>query len=143
VLGEHYSARETDRFQTVAWADAAHPSIQRANRWEGVKFYQVVRVEPGSAKVVARLADQAPVLLEKQVGQGRVIVFASALDNLSNDFPLHASFVPFVQETAGYLAGLEDAARNLTVDADDAREGFREVRRLGRQTIEEAAKCRT
>jgi len=135
VLGEHYSARETDRFQTVAWADAAHPSIQRANRWEGVKFYQVVRVEPGSAKVVARLADQAPVLLEKQVGQGRVIVFASALDNLSNDFPLHASFVPFVQETAGYLAGLEDAARNLTVDADDAREGFREVRRLGRQEL--------
>jgi hypothetical protein len=135
IMGEHYSARETDRFETVAWADTAHPSVQRANRWEGVKFYQVARVEPGNAKTIVRLADQAPVLLEKQVGQGRVIVFASALDNLANDFPLHASFVPFVQETAGYLAGLEEALRNLTVDADDAREGFREVWRHGREEL--------
>jgi hypothetical protein len=135
LRGERYSSRDGDLFQAIAWVDPAHPSIRLANNWEGVKFYQVARVEPGSAKVVARLADQTPVLLEKRVGQGRVIVFASAFDNLSNDFPLHASFVPFVQETARYLASLDDAPRNLTVDSDQAQGGFHQVRQHGRQEL--------
>ena len=37
------------------------------------------------------------------MGEGRVLVFASTFDNISNDFPLHASFVPFVEQTAQYL----------------------------------------
>ncbi len=118
AIGEaRYAAREGDRFQTVAYIDPAHPAVQRSHQWDNVKFYQSVRVEPGKSKVIAKLSDNTPLLLEKQIGEGRVLVFASTFDNISNDFPLHPSFVPFVEETASYLGGLDDGSANFTVGA--------------------------
>ena len=54
--------------------------------------------------MAARLGDQTPLLLDQQLGEGHVLVFASTFDNIANDFPLHSSFVPFVEQTARYLA---------------------------------------
>jgi len=51
------------------------------------------------------------------VGEGRVIVFTSTFDNVGNDLPLHASFVPFVEETARYLGGQQDRSTNVAVDS--------------------------
>jgi len=117
VLESRYTSREGQRFQTVDWLDTAHPSILRANRWEGVKFYQLFRVEEAGLRVLARVADQTPALLEKQEGSGRVLLFASTLDNISNDFPLHAAFVPFIEQTARYLSGLDEGRGSLPVDS--------------------------
>jgi hypothetical protein len=115
IVEARYAPREGERFQTVAYLDPAHPSIRRANRWEGVKFYQAIRVQPGKSRIAARLSDETPLLMEKQIGEGRVLVFASTFDNIANDFPLHASFVPFVEQTASYLAGLDDSQSNFMV----------------------------
>lgn len=117
VVESRYSTRQGERFLAVDWVDAGHPSIRRANRWDGVRFYQVMRVEPGKGQVAARLTDQTPVLIESKAGAGRVLVFASTFDNFANDFPLHASFVPFVEQTARYLSGFEDRPGNFTVGA--------------------------
>ena len=70
-----------------------------------MKFYHVVRIEPGEAHVVARLTDGTPLLLEKQAGEGRMLLFTSTFDNISNDFPLHTSFVPFIEQAVHYLGG--------------------------------------
>ena len=43
---------------------------EKADHWSGVKFYFAVRVDPGDARVVARLTDQTPLLLEKKIGEG-------------------------------------------------------------------------
>jgi hypothetical protein len=110
-----YAGREGERFQTAAWLDSAHPSIQNDNRWDDVKFYQAIRVAPGDARVAARLSDGTPLLLDRQVGAGRVLVFASTFDNVANDFPLHTSFVPFIEQTARYLGRLEGGPASLTV----------------------------
>jgi hypothetical protein len=110
-----YAGREGDRFQTAAWLDSSHPAILTDNRWEGVKFYQAIRVAPGDARVVARLSDQTPLLLDQQVGQGRILIFTSTFDNIANDFPLHASFVPFVEQTARYLGRLDAGPAGVTV----------------------------
>jgi hypothetical protein len=117
IQGSAYAARADSRFETVASADAEHPALRRANKLDGVKFYQVIRVDPGQSHVVARLTNQAPLLLEKQVGEGRVIVFTSTFDNVGNDMPLHAAFVPFVEETARYLGGQQDRSTNVAVDS--------------------------
>lgn len=114
LLETRYAPRDRERFQTLAHFDSGHPA---AGRWEGVKFYQVVRVEPGSARVLARLSDQTPVLVEQQLGEGRVLVFGSTFDNISSDFPLHASWVLFIDRTARYLGRLEELASSLVVDA--------------------------
>ena len=117
IVESRYAARQGERFQTVDWLDTAHPSIQRANRWEGVKFYQLFRVEAANMRVLARVADQTPVLLERQEGTGRVLLFTSTLDNIANDFPLHSAFVPFVEQTARYLSGLDEGRSSVPVDS--------------------------
>jgi len=117
IEGSSYASLAGSRFETVAAADAEHPALRRANKLDGVKFYQVIKVDPGQSRVIARLTNQAPLLLEKQVGEGRVIVFTSTFDNIGNDLPLHASFVPFVEETARYLGGQQDGSTNVAVDS--------------------------
>jgi len=117
IQGSSYAARDGDRFQSVATADAEHPSLRRTNKLDGVQFFQVIKVDPGQSRVVARLGNQNPILLEKQIGEGRVMVFASTFDNISNDLPLHVSFVPFVEETARYLGGQQDRSTNVAVDS--------------------------
>jgi len=44
-----------------------------------------------------------------------VLVFTSTFDNISNDFPLHASFVPFIEQTAQYLGRVDDRQANFMV----------------------------
>jgi hypothetical protein len=117
IVSARYAARSGERFFTAGQVDAAHPSIRKSNNFEGVKFYQAVEIDPGSSRVVARFAGGSPLLTETALGEGRVLVFASTLDNVSNDFPLHASFVPFVEQTAVYLSGQEDRPARLPVDA--------------------------
>ncbi len=112
-----YFARDAERFQTISYADAAHPSIRRANGWQGVRFYHVVRVNAPNLKTVARLNDNTPVLQEAAYGEGRILVFGSTFDGLACDFPLHSSFVPFVEQTARYLGGLSDAPADFLVDS--------------------------
>jgi hypothetical protein len=110
-----YSGREGERFQTAAWLDTAHPSVGKASEWVDVKFYQAVNVDPGKSRVAARLSDETPLLLDKPLGEGRVLVFASTFDNISNDFPIHASFVPFIEQTAQYLGRVDNRQANFMV----------------------------
>ena len=58
----------------------------------------------------ARLSDGTPLLLEKQIGEGHVLLLTSGLENLTNDLPLHPVFVTFVDH-AGALPFRERAAR--------------------------------
>jgi hypothetical protein len=115
VEGSRYSGREGDMFQSVAWLDTSHPSILKDDRWDDVKFYQAIKVTPGSARIIARLTDQTPLLLDQEIGEGHVITFASALDNVGNDFPKHVSFVPFVDQTARYLARIDAGPPSVLV----------------------------
>ena len=115
VEGAHYAGREGAMYQTVAWQDTAHPVILKDDRWDDVKFYQAIKVAPGNARVVARLTDQTPLLLDQSVGSGHIVLFTSTFDNVANDFPLHASFVPFIDRTARYLGHLDAGAPSVLV----------------------------
>jgi hypothetical protein len=85
--------------------------------WTDAKFYYATVVDAGRSRVLARLADGTPLLMDKQVGQGHVLLFASGLDNLTNDLPLHPAFVPFVDQSARYLAGVEALSGARVVDS--------------------------
>jgi len=45
------------------------------------------------------------------------VLFTSGLDNLTNDFPLQPAFVPFIEQTARYLAGSGRQGGARPVDA--------------------------
>src|SRR5262249_4433402 len=107
-----------------------YPSLDKSNKWAGVRFYFAARMNPdNSYRVAARLTDQTPLLLEKRLGEGRVIVLASGLDNLTNDFPLHPVFVPFVEQTARYLSGIQKRSGSSLVDS------FMELRTAKEQAV--------
>ncbi len=117
IAGGRYSGRETDLFQAVASLDSSHPAVLKDNRWEDVKFFHTVRVTPSASRVVARLSDQSPLLLDAQIGEGHVMVFGSTFNNIENDFPIHASFVPFIDQTARYLGRLDAGPSSTLVGA--------------------------
>jgi hypothetical protein len=102
----HYS-RDAERFAAVGQTDSAYPASGSPEEWEGVKFFYAAAVDEHNARVGVRLQDGTPLVLEKSAGEGRVMVFASGLDNLTNDLPLHPVFVAFVERIARYLSGGE------------------------------------
>ncbi len=126
VFGAHiiqtreYS-RVPDRFMAVGSSDSSYPAVAKAGGWSGVKFFYALDVDPGvgpdAARVIVRLGDQTPLLLEKRIGEGRVVLLTSGLDNVTNDFPLNPAFVPFIEQTARYLAGSERQGGARVVDA--------------------------
>lgn len=117
LSGSRYAARSGERFFAAAQVDQAHPATQKLGQMEGVKFYQAVAVEPGSARVIARLSDQGPLLLEKTLGEGRIMLLATTFDNVANDFPLHPGFVPFIEQISRYLSRMDSAVSNVAVDS--------------------------
>ena len=80
---------------TVASVDSSYPSFSRAQNWGGVEFFQVVKLQlPQSSpdiRVAAQLSDGSPLLVDRQIGEGHVLVFASALDNIANNLPIQRS----------------------------------------------------
>ncbi len=117
IAESRMSSRNTDRFQGATSVDLSHPALSRTNSFDGVKFYQTIQVVPGKSRVLAKLTDQTPLILEKKIGEGRALVFASTFDNIANDFPLHTSFVPFIEQSAYYLSGVEKSAADIAVDS--------------------------
>jgi hypothetical protein len=125
ILGDNDYTRSGDGYLMVGDADTAHPAISQAGRWAGVKFFYAVRVDPldrqgnqqGDIRVVARLSDGTPLLLDETIGEGKAMLLTSGLDNLTNDFPLHPIFVPFVEQTARYLSGAGRRSGSALVDS--------------------------
>lgn len=112
-----YASREGERFLAVGQVDATHPAVARAGNFEPVKFYRTYDVDTDNSRVAARLSDGAPLLVEQRLGAGRVLVFSSTLDNISNDLPVHSSFVPFAEQSVEYLAGVEASPSQYVVDS--------------------------
>ncbi len=104
---------------TLAATDLRHPIFRpfgalAANLGQ-VRFDRSWRVSPDGWSIVARFSNGSPALLERALGQGRVVLFASDVDRRWNDFPLHPAFVPFAIEALRYVAGDRREPREYTV----------------------------
>jgi hypothetical protein len=107
------------RSLTLVATDLRHPIVRpfaalAANLGQ-VRFERSWRVAPDGWTLIARFSDGSPALLERSLGRGRVVLFASDLDRRWNDFPLHPAFVPFALETVRYVAGDRRQAREYVV----------------------------
>ncbi len=105
ITGSHDFTRDEGRYAAVAGVDEAYAPAGALSGWQGIKVFYVTRVDAPQAQVGVRLADQTPLLLEKPLGKGRAVLFASGLDRLTSDLPLHPQFVAFVDRLASYLSG--------------------------------------
>jgi hypothetical protein len=76
-----------------------------------VQFHVVARVSGRSCQAIARFTSGDAAVLDCVTGNGRAIVVASDLNNRWNDFPVRASFVPFLDQASRYLS---DSARRAS-----------------------------
>ncbi len=80
------------------------------------RFRRVAQVSvPPGADVVAQFSNGAPALVDYPVRSGHVLLFASDLGDRWNDFPLHPTFLPFLQEAVAYVAGPQPHAAGYLV----------------------------
>jgi hypothetical protein len=122
VLGSHDYTRDASRFASVASVDEAYAPAGTLAGWQGIKVFYVTRVDAPQAEVGLRLADQTPLLLERTLGKGRVVLLSTGFDRLTTDLPLHPQFVAFVDRLASYLSGRGSRVSALSVgDSIDLR----------------------
>jgi aerotolerance regulator-like protein/VWA domain-containing protein len=105
--------------RTLAAGDVRHPIFQAFQNAGGslglVSFRKTARIDGTGCQSVARFVSGESALIECLAGLGRALVFASDLDNRWNDFPLHASFVPFLQEAVRYVGNAPSRAVDYLV----------------------------
>jgi hypothetical protein len=122
-ITERHNYAESGTAASVSRVDFSYPALaqEKPGRdnggWSAVKFLYVSVVNPAQARVAVWLADGTPVILDKQLGEGHVLLLASGLENLTNDLPLQPVFVAFVDQAARYLSGNEQLGGSRLVDS--------------------------
>ena len=96
----------------VAVVDATHPVAQRS--WRGVEVERSLSMPTLSGETILALSPtsssprpsdaQAPLLVEKRFGKGRLLVLLTALDRDWSSLVLRPTFVGFVRDAIDYLA---------------------------------------
>jgi hypothetical protein len=105
---------------TLGYIDYSHPIFEqfkdRNGNFANMRFLRYRGLVPGpNDRVLARFDDGAIAMVERRVGSGRVIAFASTLDNDWNDAPQHPMFVPLLHETMRYLAQYKEPEASYAV----------------------------
>ncbi|MFQ5790373.1 MAG: BatA domain-containing protein [Acidobacteriota bacterium] len=107
--------RSADWGGTLAYIDYGHPVFELFNApysgdFSPAKFFRYRRVEAlAGDRVLARFDDGSPALMEKKLGDGRILLWTSTLDRFWNDLAIQPVFLPFVHQLVKYAAGYAEA----------------------------------
>jgi hypothetical protein len=106
--------RSADRGGTLGYIDRSHPifelfSAPRSGDFSTPRFFRYRSITPAPGdEQLARFDDGHVALLERRVGRGRVLVWASSFDGIWNDLPLQPVFLPVAHQMAKYAAAYAD-----------------------------------
>lgn len=94
----------------VGDVDARHPvfsvfdALGSQALWQP-SFRQYVQVQPrAGSRVIATYDTGDPLLIERELGQGRVLVYTSSFHTLWTDLPATEAFIPFVYQLAAHAS---------------------------------------
>ena len=94
-------------FLSIGQMDVRHPVLSGTEGWQSVNVSRSLSLDvPDGDEVLIRLENNEPFLIEKRVGQGRILLMPASLDNRWNDLPVRPVFVSFIIESARYLSGV-------------------------------------
>ena len=80
------------------------------------RVFKYRELQPGTDdRVVARYNDGGAALLERQIGQGRVLLLTTTLDTHWNNIALQPAFLPFLHQSLRYLTAFESYPNQSTV----------------------------
>ena len=105
-------------FLSPGQIDTSHPALAQTEGWHTVNVSRLIPVEVHAAdQVLIRLENNEPFLIERRIGDGRLLLVLNSLDNRWNDLPVRPVFVSFIIEAAGYLSGINEISKNFTTGA--------------------------
>lgn len=105
-----------DDYLLIADFDRRHPILRPLDSDWSARFQSHWALEPAAdAAVLMRFDNTDPALVERDVGDGKVLLFASSLDLEWNNLALQGLFLPFVHETLRHLVQPETRQRAYQV----------------------------
>jgi hypothetical protein len=93
-------------YQNVVGSDqGAGLPPKEGDKLPQIKFSSIFELpQSKNVKVISRFNLGKPALIEKNLGSGKVLLFATSLEEEESDLVIHPFFVPFVNRTVEYLA---------------------------------------
>lgn len=90
----------------VGEISTSHPVLRDATQWRRVRFFRARAVDVGADdKVLLAFEDGAPLLVERSIGAGRLLVLTAPIERNWNDLAIHPLFVQFIADAGRYLTG--------------------------------------
>ena len=104
------------RSASVGEIATTHPVLRDAGDWHSVRFFRHRSVEIGkNDKVLITYEGGTPLLIERTIGAGHMLVLTAPVDRDWNDLAIHPLFVHFIAEAARYLVRGDASAASTTV----------------------------
>ncbi len=113
--------RSTDWGGTLTYIDYGHRvfelfGLPHSGDFSTAKFFRYRLLDlRGEMRVLARFDDGSAALVEKRLGEGRVLVWTSTLDTFWNDLAIQPVYLPFVHQLVKYAAGYAETEHWHTV----------------------------
>lgn len=93
-------------YAAVGAIDLAHPALRGLESIRAARYFRYETIQPAPEdRVLISLESGPPLLIEREVGAGQVLVYASTLDRQWNDLVVQPVFVPFVSGLANHMLG--------------------------------------
>jgi len=95
-----------NEYVAVGAMDVGHPALRGLESIRGARFTRYATIEPAAEdEVLMSLETGPPLLIERELGAGQVLVYASTLDRQWNDLVVQPVFVPFISGLANHMLG--------------------------------------
>ena len=114
-----------DDYLVIADYDRRHPILRPLGSDWSARFQGHWRLPPSEeSNVLMQFDNTEAALVERDVGEGKVLLFASSLDLEWNNLALQGLFLPFVHETLRHLVRSEVGQSAYEIGDSISLEGF-------------------
>lgn len=97
--------------------DTSHPVLNNAAGWANINA-RTLRVQTTAEdQILIAQAPNTPVLIERQIGAGRLMLLTTSLDNSASDLPVKPVFVTFIARAAQYLSNEKLLVKEQVADS--------------------------
>jgi hypothetical protein len=118
LLGDLDVGEPRNRSGKVAEIATTHPVLREAADWNRVRFFRQRSLQLTPAdKVLIALDDDTPLLIERTLDAGRMLILTVPVDRRWNDLAIHPLFVQFIGAAASYLTHAGATANSAIVGA--------------------------
>lgn len=97
--------------------DTTHPVLNNSAGWANVNA-RTLRVQTtADDQILIAQAPNTPVLIERAIGAGRLLLLTTSIDNSASDLPVKPVFVSFVARAAQYLSNEKLLVKDQVADS--------------------------